>query len=120
MDISTRRIGQVDVIHLRGAFRLGKAVDDFRTQSEALMHEGTSQLVLNLADVPMMDSSAIGTIVRVMTSAKSRGGGVKLVSPSQLVSQTLKMVGLLNIFEVFEDDGKAAQSFGNEASYAAS
>lgn len=112
MDISTRRVGQVDVLRLKGAFRLGDAVDQFRSQTESLMQHGDSQLVINLAEVPMMDSSAIGMLVRLMTSAKSRGGGVKLVSPSKLVMQTLKMVGLLNIFEVYDDDAGAVSSFG--------
>jgi len=112
VDISTRKLGQVQVIKLRGAFRLGQGVDDFRAQTEGWLAEGYAQLVVNLADVPMMDSSAIGVLVRLMTSCKSRGGAVKLVSPAKLVLQTLRMVGLLNIFELFDDDAAAVESFG--------
>ncbi len=119
MDISTRRVGQVDILKLRGTFRLGDAVDQFRSQTEQLLNDGYTQLVINLAEVPMMDSSAIGTIVRLMTSAKQHGGGVKLVAPSKMVLQTLKMVGLLNIFEVFDSEGQAVESYG-EANFAAS
>ena len=112
MDISTRKLGNVQVIKLRGAFRLGQGVDDFRAQTEAWLSEGFAQMAVNLAEVPMMDSSAIGVLVRLMTSCKSRGGAVKLVAPSKLVLQTLKMVGLLNIFELFDDDNAAVNSFG--------
>ena len=113
MDIGMRKYGQVQVIKLKGAFRLGNSVDDFKSQTEALLGEGIFQMVLNLSEVPMMDSSAIGVVVRLMTSCKSRGGGLKLVNPSKLVGQTLRMVGLLNIFEVFEDDAGAVASFGS-------
>ncbi len=114
MDISVRRFSQVHVIKLKGNFRLGPGVDEFRAATDSLLREGYSQLAVNLAEVPMMDSSAIGVIVRLMTSARSRGGNVKLVNPSKLVLQTLKMVGLLNIFEIFEDDAKAVESYGGE------
>jgi anti-sigma B factor antagonist len=112
VDISTRKVGQVQILKLRGAFRLGQGVDDFRAQTEGWLSEGLAQMVVNLAEVPMMDSSAIGVMVRLMTSCKSRGGAVKLVAPSKLVLQTLKMVGLINIFEIFEDDTAAVNSFG--------
>ena len=115
LDISVRRFSQVHVIKLKGNFRLGPGVDEFRTATDSLLREGYSQLAVNLAEVPMMDSSAIGVIVRLMTSARSRGGNVKLVNPSKLVLQTLKMVGLLNIFEIFEDDTKAIESYGASA-----
>ena len=114
MDISTRKYDQVHVIKLKGNFRLGRDVDEFREATETVMREGFAQLVVNLAEVHMMDSSAIGTLVRLMTSSKSRGGDVKLVAPSKLVAQTLKMVGLMNIFEVHADDAAAIAAFGGE------
>jgi hypothetical protein len=36
---------------------------------------------------------------------------IKLVSPSKFAVQTLKLVGVLNLFEVFDDDDKAVESF---------
>ena len=111
MELSIKNIGDVHVIHLRGRFAIGKDVDEFRSTTESLMKDGVSQFVLNMADVPMMDSSAIGTVVRLTASAKKESGSVKLVAPSKMVVQTLKIVGLLNLFEVYEDDATAARSF---------
>ena len=59
----------------------------------------------------MIDSSGIGVLVRSLTTAKQRGGNLKLVNPSKLALQTLKIVGLVNLFEIFNDEGEAAQSF---------
>ena len=61
------------------------------------------------AEVPMIDSSGIGILVKAMASAKQRGGGVKLVTPSKFVVQTLKLIGVLNLFEIFEDENAAVQ-----------
>ena len=39
------------------------------------------------------------------------GGSIKLVQPSKMVLQTLKLVAVLNLFEVFETEEQAVQSF---------
>jgi len=59
----------------------------------------------------MIDSSAIGLLVRYLTFAKQRGGSLKLLNPSKFVVQTLKLVRVLNLFEVFEDVQLAVASF---------
>lgn len=105
------RHGQVDLITLHGSLTLGEAVDNLQRTIDNLASHGGSQFVLNLEDVRYMDSSGIGLVVRALTSAKQRGGSLKLVSPSKYVSQTLKMCQLLPLFDVFEADEEAIQSF---------
>jgi anti-anti-sigma regulatory factor len=48
---------------------------------------------------------------RLLTLSKQQGGSLKLVNPSKFVVQTLKLVGLLNLFEVFLETQAAAASF---------
>jgi len=112
LDINVRKQGQVQVIRLRGDLKIGEPVDSFRQAMEELFHAGDYSLVVNIAEVPMIDSSGIGLLVRALTTSKSRGGNLKLVNPSKLALQTLKIVGLVNLFEIFNDEGPAVQSFG--------
>ena len=112
LDINVRKQGQAQVIRLRGDLKIGEPVDSFRQAMEELFHAGDYSLVVNIAEVPMIDSSGIGLLVRALTTSKSRGGSVKLVNPSKLALQTLKIVGLVNLFEIFNDEGQAVQSFG--------
>lgn len=111
MEISVRRLSEVQIIDIRGAVRLGVGVDSFRRAMEDALAAGDTRVVVNFSEVPMIDSSGIGILVKTMASAKQRGGGVKLVSPSKFVVQTLKLIGVLNLFEVFEDENAAVQSF---------
>ncbi|MCI0355752.1 MAG: STAS domain-containing protein [Acidobacteria bacterium] len=111
MDINVRKHSDVFVIQLKGDLKIGDAVDALRQSVDDLLGGGDARLVLNIAQVPMIDSSGIGILVRTLTSAKQRGGSVKLVSPSKLALQTLKIVGLLNLFEVFDDETKAVASY---------
>lgn len=59
----------------------------------------------------MIDSSGIGALMHYLASAKQRGGNVKLVQPTNFAIKTLKLVGVYSLFEVFEDDDSAVQSF---------
>lgn len=111
LDIKILKYGQVDVITLRGSLKLGDGVDNLQQTMENLASHGGSQFVLDLSDVRYMDSSGIGLVVRVLTSAKQRGGSLKLVNPSKYVTQTLKMCSLLPLFEVFAAEEEAIHSF---------
>lgn len=111
MDIDVRRRSQVEVIRLRGQLRLGEAVDGLRAAIDESVQSGNSKFVVNLAEVPSIDSSGIGLLVKAMASAKQRGGTLKLVNPSKFAIQVLRLVGVLNLFEVFEDENAAVESF---------
>lgn len=111
MDINVRARSGVHLIQLRGDLRLGDAVDTFRETLDDLLRGGENRFVIDLQQVPMVDSSGIGILVRTLTSAKQRGGSLKLLNPSRLALQTLKIVGLLNLFEVFDDENQALASF---------
>jgi anti-sigma B factor antagonist len=112
VEINVRKHSDVQVIKLRGDLKMGNPVDDLRQLLEELFAAGDMKIVIDLAEVQMVDSSGIGVLVRNLASAKQRGGSLKLVNPSKLTQQTLKMVGLLPLFEVFTEDETAVASFG--------
>ncbi len=112
MDIEVRSLGQVKVIKLRGKLSLGDAVDRLRADLYELMNNGSTRIVLDLGEVPMIDSSGIGLLVKSLTSAKEMGGSVKLLNLSKFPLQTLKMIGLLSLFDVYNDQQQAIASFG--------
>jgi anti-sigma B factor antagonist len=111
VDIDVRSQDQVKIIKLRGRLSLGESVDRLRATMEDLISAGDNRLVLDLEELTTMDSSGIGLLSRFLTSAKQQGGSLKLVNPSKFVVQTLKLVGLLNLFEVFTDSQAATESF---------
>jgi len=112
LDIELRSLGQVKLVKLRGRLNLGDAVDRLRDTLGDLMNSGDTRIVLDLSEVPWIDSSGIGLLVKILTSAKQKGGSVKLLNPSKFTVQTLKMICLLDLFEVFDDQERAVASFG--------
>jgi anti-sigma B factor antagonist len=111
VDIEVRSQDQVKIIKLRGRLSLGEPCDRLRATIDDLLRAGDNRMVLDLEELATMDSSGIGLLARSLTSAKQQRGSVKLVNPSKFVLQTLKLVGLLNLFEIFSDSQAAAASF---------
>jgi anti-sigma B factor antagonist len=111
VDIDVRNQGPVKIIKLRGRLALGEPVDRLRATVEDLLGAGDTRLVLDLEELTTVDSSGIGLLSRFLTATKQQGGSLKLVNPSKFVVQTLKLVGLLNLFEVFTDSQAATASF---------
>ena len=111
MEIDVRTQDQVKVIKLKGKLNLGPSLDRTNETINDLLNAGETRLVLDLEEVPTIDSSGIGLLVRHMTTAKQRGGSLKLLKPSKFALQTLKVVRVLNLFEVFEEQQAAVESF---------
>jgi anti-sigma B factor antagonist len=111
MEIEIRDQADVKIIKLRGRLNLGDSVDRMRKTFDDLVAAGSVRLVVDLGDVPMVDSSGLGLLVRYLTVAKQSAGSLKLLNPSKFAVQTLRMTGLLNLFEVFDDVEQAVTSF---------
>jgi len=111
VEIDTRTLGNVKLLKISGRITLGAGVDRLRDTLEDLLVNGSNRWVLDLADVGMIDSSGIGLLVRYLTTAKQQGGDLKLLNPTKFALQTLKMIGLLNLFGVFQDQEAAVAAF---------
>ena len=107
MDVAVPKIGNVSILDLKGPLRIGEGEQKFREQVEHFLDSGEKILAVNLAAVPMMDSSGIGTFVRTHKRLKEVGGKFTLYAPTKMVRQTLKMVGLDRFFGLYEDETSA-------------
>jgi anti-sigma B factor antagonist len=111
VEIDVRTQEQVKIVKLRGKLNLGASLDRTNETLKDLVNAGESRFLLDLQEVPMIDSSGIGLLVRYLTAAKQHGGSLKLLNPSKFALQTLKLVRVLSLFEVFEDQQAAVASF---------
>ena len=111
MDIETKTLDGVKLVKLKGRLSMGPPLDRFNATMIELLSQGENRIVLDIEEVPTIDSSGIGMLVRHLTTAKQNGGAIRLLKPSKFTVQTLKMVGLLNLFTTFEDAEAAVASF---------
>ena len=60
---------------------------------------GHKRLVLNLKDVPQMDSSGLGTVMALYVSARARGCKLELVNARDQIRAVFSAANLLSLFE---------------------
>ena len=76
-----------------------------------LMQHGNHNILLNLEDVPYVDSAGLGGIVHVYSTVKRKGGTLKLVNLTKRITDLLAITKLLTVFETYESEADAVSSF---------
>jgi anti-sigma B factor antagonist len=109
--MSTRTLDGVMVVDCSGRLVFGEESASLREMVKKLLAQAP-RVVLNLRDVSQVDSGGLGTLVSLFTTARNAGGAIKLARLSQRVGDLLQVTKLVTIFEVFDDEEKAAKSFG--------
>jgi anti-sigma B factor antagonist len=111
MHIEERVLGDVMVLDLRGRVTLGDGDELLRDKVNSLVNQGRKKLLLNLAEVPYIDSAGLGQIVRTYTTVSRQGGHLKLVNLTKRIADLLSITKLLTVFETFDSEEDAVKSF---------
>ena len=111
LQISIRESGDVTILDLQGRATIGADSELLRSHLEELVTNGVRKLLLNLADLAQVDSSAVSTIVRLYVSLGRQGGDLKLLCPRGRVLMVLKVIHLLDVIPSFDDETQALASF---------
>ena len=111
MKIVERQVGEVIILDLHGKIMIGEGDDALRDAVAKLVDGGKSKILLNLADVPYVDSAGLGEIVRCYTTVSKNGGRLKLINLTKKLQDLLAITKLLTVFETFDAEDEAVRSF---------
>ena len=112
MQIDERKVGDVTILDLKGKLTLGDGDELLRNKINGLVQAGTKKIVLNLGEVPYIDSAGLGEIVRTYTTVKKQEGMLKLLNLTKRIQDLLTITKLVTVFDVFENEPDAVGSFG--------
>jgi anti-sigma B factor antagonist len=111
LQIQIRRTNGVTILEVSGPLYLGTPERTFRETVQQMLDAGTRALAINLARVPRVDSAGIGVLVRTHASLAKAGGKCHIFAPPKMVLETLKMVRLDTVLDLFEDEVSALAGF---------
>ena len=111
MQIEERAVGDVVVLDLKGKVTLGEGDELLKDKVNSLVNQGHKKIVLNLADVPYIDSAGLGEVVRTYTTVSRQGGSLKLLNLTKRITDLLSITKLLTVFETFDSENEAVRSF---------
>ena len=113
MQIEERTIGDVVVLDLKGKVTLGQGDELLKDKVNSLVNQGHRKILLNLADVPYVDSAGLGESVRTYTTVSRQGGSMKLLNLTKRITDLLSITKLLTVFETFDAESEAVRSFSS-------
>lgn len=111
MKIATKKLGDVTVIDFQGRLALGDTEEELSRAVSSLLDQGQTKILVDLSEVTYIDSSGLGELVHGFRAARDQGAQLKLLRPQDRVKQTLQLSMLLPLFEIYENEDEALQSF---------
>ena len=111
MEIVERMSGEVMVLDLKGKMTLGEGDELLKDKINSLLSQGHKKLLLNLANVPYIDSAGLGEVVRTYTTVSRQGGSLKLLNLTKRIEDLLSITKLLTVFDTFDSEAEAVQSY---------
>jgi anti-sigma B factor antagonist len=115
MQITERAVGEVMVLDIKGKITLGEGDEQLKDKVNSLVNQGHRKMILNLAEVPYLDSAGLGEVVRAYTTVSRQGGSLKLLSLTKRITDLLSITKLLTVFETFDSEDEAVRSFSASA-----
>ncbi|MHB8999421.1 MAG: STAS domain-containing protein [Thermoanaerobaculia bacterium] len=111
MKATTRNANDVQVISLQGKITIGAGDTQLRDVIQQALSDGKTKILLDMREVTTIDSSGIGELVGSFTTVTNRGGKLKLLRLPPKVTDLLQVTQLITVFEVYDDEAKALESF---------
>ncbi len=97
----------VAVIRLSGPLAREARAQFFMEQVQDLVSRGQLNLLIDLAEVPYIDSMGLGALASVYNTTRDARGHIRFLSPSRSVLQSLRRVHLDHVFEFFASEAEA-------------
>lgn len=111
MKFTLKVVGDVCVLKLDGRFMAGGDSFFLREKIKNILSMGIQKLLIDMDSVPYIDSTGVGFLVSSHTSLTSDGGHLKLLRVKPKILEVFKVMNLLSIFEIYEDEEAAMKSF---------
>ena len=113
MEITQRTIDEkTSVISLDGTLN-ARSADQVKESFREVAGKGVQQVVLDLGDVPFIDSSGLAALVSGLKTLNEHDGSLKLASLQSQADLLFKLTMFDKVFEIYDDVDSAVESFGS-------
>ena len=110
LKVTTRVKDGILVVDCSGRIVFGEESSLLRETIKQAVTEN-NRIVLNLGEVSYIDSGGLGTLVALRVTVQNAGGAIKLTNLTKRVGDVLQITKLLTVFEVYNSEAEAIESF---------
>lgn len=100
LTVRTRTVGDFTVVAVSGEVDVVAAPTLRQLLNEAIA-DGGKRLVVDLTDVPFLDSTGLGVLVGRLKVIRQQGGELRLVIASDRLLRNFRITGLDKVFGIF-------------------
>jgi anti-sigma B factor antagonist len=111
LEIQRRETEGITIFDLRGRIVAGSESAELRDALTQFASGPHPNLILNMQHVHFVDSTGLGILVLGHSSVEQVGGALKLLNISKRSAQLLILTKLSTVFEMFNDEQTAINSF---------
>ncbi|HEX8985026.1 MAG TPA: STAS domain-containing protein [Bryobacteraceae bacterium] len=111
LQIQNREREGIAILDLNGRLTMGEEASALRDALRALAASGVKNVLLNLKELSYIDSTGLGALVVCFTTLRKQGGKLKLEHVNRRNIELLLFTKLTTIFELFNDETDAVNSF---------
>jgi anti-sigma B factor antagonist len=112
MTVSERAAGAVVILDVLGSVTIEEGAEQLRDKVRSLLQQDRRQILVNLEAVAFMDSAGLSELVQAYATAVKQGGALKVLHATRRLRDLLVITKLATVFELFDDEQAALQSFG--------
>lgn len=113
--IKARHIGNVSILDMAGngriGLRFGASTASLPKAVQSLLEGGHGYILVNLARVEHIDAAGLGDLVSSQITVNDKGGRIKLLNLGDKLRELMKVTKLLTVFEVYDSESEALDSF---------
>lgn len=104
--LDSRPVGDVMVVQCNGRIVAGTDVHSLQLHLRKVLPQ-YHDVVLQLERVDFVDSSGLGALVRLLSTARTSGGSLRLCSLQPNVRRVLEATHLITLFETYDSEADA-------------
>ena len=102
MDIQVESHGNRRIVHIRGKVTF-EHCPGLQTHFDSLLDEGVREVVIDFKEVPFIDSSGVGEVLRMFKRMRDSGGDVLLANPNQKLRALFSMYRFDKFMKIIEE-----------------
>jgi anti-sigma B factor antagonist len=110
MELKREKIEQSNVVHMKGSLTAATA-QDFFSKIVSFLEEGETNLIMQMSSVDFVDSTGLGTIVRLAKRVREAKGQLRLSAPQPKILEMFELTRLDKILPIFKTQEEALEDW---------
>jgi anti-sigma B factor antagonist len=114
MEISSKSVSPtVSIVSLNGALN-ARSAEEAKQTFRTLVDEGVTQVIVDLHDVPFIDSSGLAALVSGLKTLGGEASNLKLAAPQSQAKLLFELTMFDRVFEIHDSVDDAMKSLNSD------